>query len=127
MQVTRLRQNPCLYDCSAVPAGLSPLSSFSSTSPSCAGAESAEAVAAAAADAALAAADFFFFFLFLLLADADVDAVEPLPRTGLAGKVHPGAAVRTSTPVGVIRSVSSNWAEYLPSGVAAVHCCRKAQ
>jgi hypothetical protein len=31
--------------------------------------------------------------------------------TGLVGKVHPGAAVRTSTPVGVIRRVSSNWAE----------------
>lgn len=38
------------------------------------------------------------------------------------GKTHPGAAVKTSTPSGVINSVSSNWAEPLPSHVAAVHC-----
>jgi hypothetical protein len=30
--------------------------------------------------------------------------------------------VRTSIPVSVTRRVSSNWAEFWPSFVAAVHC-----
>ena len=117
MRFTRI-----IYDCSAAtPAAgdSSASSSFSSASPSCASADPDVPVnAALAAEAALAAADFFFFFLFLL---ADAEEAEPLPTTGLVGKVQPGAAVSTSTPVGVIRRVSSNWAEYLPSGVAAVH------
>lgn len=117
-----VRSPGIIYDYSAATAAAeesSASSSFSSVAPSCACVDPEAPVnAAAAAEAALAAADFFFFFLFLL---ADAEEAEPLPTTGLVGRVHPGAAVRTSTPVGVIRSVSSNWAEYFPSGVAAVH------
>lgn len=81
-----------------------------------AGAESASAAGSATAVTAPAAAPAFFFFLFFFFFSAPSPAGLaapscPFAATGSAffpGRVHPGAAVRTSTPVSVMRSVSSN-------------------
>lgn len=74
-------------------------------------------VGASSSAAAFCAAVFRFFFF--LLDDVEEDA---LGEPSLGGSDQPGAAVRTSTPVSVMRSVSSNCADALPSTVAAVHC-----
>ena len=88
----------------------------------------------AAAPAPAPAAFLLFFFLFFFFFSPPSPAAVPPsaaavePATGpasLPGRVQPGAAVRTSTPVSVMRSVSSNWAEALPSIVTAVHCERE--